>query len=100
MGAAAAEVNLLAERGIHPAAAVLAAFGRRPHLFPGCYHAMTGMLVCELLVADGLTLSVRARELAAFLERIRRGARVETIETWMLARVRAPASPHLLAASA
>lgn len=100
MGAAAAEVNVVAESGVHPAAAVLAAFGRRPHLFPGSYYTMTAMLTCEILVADGLTLAVRGRELATFLDRVRRGAPAEAVETWLLGRVRAPVSPHLLRVSA
>jgi hypothetical protein len=95
MGAAAAEVNAMAARGVHPAVAVLVAFGRRPHLFPGSYHAMTGVLVCEALVANGLTLAANGRELAACMERVRRGARIESIEAWLLPRVHVAAADLL-----
>jgi hypothetical protein len=85
---AAAEVNALASSGLLPTAAVLVAFGRRPHVFAGAYHAMTALLACEPLVEQGLSMVTNAQELATWLRRVRRGARADDVDAWVREHIR------------
>lgn len=89
----AEEANALAATGLHPAVAVLLAFARRPHAFRGSYHVMTGALLFEVMLGEGLVFEGTAGDLAACFERLRRGRLTEDdASAWLLGRCRSRAA--------
>ena len=86
---AVAEVNVLVTAGLARSAAVLYAFGCRPHAFPGAHHAMTGLLLFEAMLGQALVFEGTVQELAVCLGRLRRGTMTEEgVGAWLAARSR------------